>query len=211
MATTEHTEPAQEPSPPPRDYNRIFEKLVLEMDEENPEYLIGMLAYADYKHDKYRWMANHPAHSEEEKSGFLGHCKSEHTLKNYRDRAERILLAYAGEYARSQMDEELEERKNDALFEEVKAVEDRVEKAISQSKTGRFESILLGIGSSAIFSAFLFVSAVLVSVASPDSGFGVIAKYLVSRGEYELRLIKKDSAPEGQGATPEGKPVIPKE
>ena len=36
-------------------YNPIFEKLVISTQPDTKERLIGMLAYADYKEDKYQW------------------------------------------------------------------------------------------------------------------------------------------------------------
>ncbi|WP_256995300.1 hypothetical protein [Gloeomargarita lithophora] len=36
-------------------YNPIFEKLVLQEQEDSFERVVGMLAYANYKLEKYEW------------------------------------------------------------------------------------------------------------------------------------------------------------
>lgn len=61
-------------------YNPIFEKLVVNLEESSEDRLIGMLAYAEYKLDKYNFICEKPIHSQEQLQGFLSHCSSRRIL-----------------------------------------------------------------------------------------------------------------------------------
>ena len=86
------------PQDEPPNYNQIFEKLVVSHEENSPERLIGMLAYAEYKLDKHEWMRSHPNASLSEKAAFLSR-NSERVLGKYYTEAEYILYSYGEEYA----------------------------------------------------------------------------------------------------------------
>lgn len=159
-------------------YNPIFEKLVVEYKEtEDENYLVGMLAYADYKEEKYEWIKSHPNYSEEQLQGYLDHYY-DNTLNKLRDRARNFLYNYANFYAQNVLDKEL-----DSYKEEV----------VKKSKTNFWKGVWEGVVASALFTAFLSVTAIAVGGLAPNTNFGKLIKYLVSTEQYEIRLIEKDS------------------
>jgi hypothetical protein len=123
-----------------QNYNPIFEKLVLSPDEESPERLIGMIAYADYKQDKLEWIRDNPTASPIEKEAFLKGF-TDRRLDNYRENAAGHLYAYAEVYAEERLEEELEQEKSNQLFQEVKNNEARLTSEIQKIKTSFREAV----------------------------------------------------------------------
>ena len=86
---------ALDPNDDPGPYNQIYEKLVVDDDED----LVGLIAYSLYKQSKREWLVEFGARygrrpTREEEGVFVsGYTKKD--LPRLRDQAERMLSAYA--------------------------------------------------------------------------------------------------------------------
>ena len=170
-------------------YNPIFEQLVVETKNDSSERLIGMLAYAEYKLDKHEWKQENPNATEEETKSFLSHY-NDRVLKKYRTDAENLLLNYAGLYAEDVVNEELEELEEKRFLQELTATKEHIVNHIEKNKTGFWLPVWQGIIASIIFTSILFVLALVVRFAAPDSSAGQILQYLFSPDEYKIKIEK---------------------
>jgi len=160
-------------------YNPIFEKLVANSDEDSPERLVGMLAYAEYKQDKLEWIRDNPNASSLEKEAFLKSF-TDRRLNNYRKNAETNLYDFAEVYAEARLEGVLEQEKSSQVFQEIKNNETRLNIEIKKVKTGFWGSVWQGVVSSAIFTAMLFFLGLTFRFAAPNSGIGKIIQFLAS-------------------------------
>jgi hypothetical protein len=171
-------------------YNQIFEKLVVNYDEDSVERLIGMLAYAEYKLDKHDWMRSNPDASFEQVAAFLSHY-NERVLKKYRIDAENFLYSYAGQYSEEVLNHQLNKLKDEGISQDLKGIEVRLNSAIKATEVSYMKPVWQGIMSSAIFTFILFIVALLIRFAAPNSGIGQLLQYFLAPDNYELRVIEK--------------------
>lgn len=170
-------------------YNPIFEKLVVGTENDSPERLIGMVAYAEYKLDKHEWKQANQNATEEETKSFLSHY-SERVLEKYRTDAANVLFNYAGIYAEDVLNEELEELEEKRFLQELTATKKHIVNHIEENKTGFWLPVWQGITASIIFTSILFILALLVRFAAPDSNAGQLLQYLFSPDEYKIKIEK---------------------
>lgn len=166
-------------------YNEIFEKLVINTASDEKERLIGMLAYADYKEEKYQWKEHYrqsknvldvPA---QDVQHFLlaYHDNKLHKLRND---AEEILYVFAEHYAEERAEEAYNEALENNLLQEVK-----------NQKDGWFKTVFKGALGSLLFSVFVFLLSILISFASPDSNYSRLFQFIVGDEEFVI-LPKSD-------------------
>lgn len=172
------------------DYNPIFTKLVLQTDEKSVERLFGMLAYAKYKLEKNRWINRVANPSSEKLEAFLAHYDDD-KLQELEDQAQDTLLGYAEEYAQARMSNELSNYKNIVLSEELQKVNGELTRKINQTKVNFWLPIWQSIIASVMFTAALFVLALVIRFAAPDSNLGRLLQYLFAPDQYELQIIQK--------------------
>lgn len=160
-------------------YNPIFEKLVIKGKKNGQEedYLIGMLAYAEYKEEKYKWIKSHPNAEENALQAYLDHYSDEN-LDKLRERAKNFLYDYGSQYANYVVKEKLDNYKEDV---------------VKKSKTPHWQAVVQGFIASASFTAALFLLAVVIQLTQPNSNFGKLLRFLLSTEQYEIKLIEKDS------------------
>lgn len=149
-----------------------------------------MLAYAEYKLDKYEWMQSNPNASPQETELFLTHY-TDRILNKYRIDAENVLYSYAATYAENQLNEHLSELKDKGLSQELKNAEVSLSRSINATKVSFIQSIWQNIVASAIFGFFLFIGALFIRFAAPNSSAGQLLQYLFAPENYELRVIEK--------------------
>lgn len=179
------------PQDEPSSYNQIFEKLVVSYEENSQERLIGMLAYAEYKLDKHEWMRSNPNASPSEIAAFLSHY-NERVLNKYRTDAENILYGYAGQYAEEVLKDQLEKLKDEGIAKDLKGIEARLTTEIKSTEVGYMKPVWQGIIASAIFTFILFIVALIIRFAAPNSSIGQLLQYFVAPENYELRVIEKN-------------------
>jgi hypothetical protein len=171
-------------------YNQIFEKLVARYEEDSVERLIGMLAYAEYKLDKHDWMRSNPGASPEQVAAFLSHY-NERVLKKYRTDAENFLYSYAGQYSEEVLKDQLGKLKDEGISKDLKGIEARLVSEIKATEISYMKPVWQGIISSAIFAFILFIVALVIRFAAPNSGIGQLLQYFLAPDNYELRVIEK--------------------
>ncbi len=180
----------------PPNYNPIFEKLVVNHKANSLERLIGMLAYAEYKLDKYEWIRSKPSASPAEIAAILGHFSSERVLDKYRTEAENVLYTYAVQYSEEELQEKLEKLKDEGISKDLKSTEDRLTQKIKDTKQSYMTPVWQGVIASAIFTFILFIVALIIRFSAPNSGIGQLLQYLLAPENYELRVIEKNSTPQ---------------
>lgn len=166
------------------DYNHIFEKLVVETEPDSKDRLIGMLAYADYKEEKYQWKEQYrksqnvdsiPA---DDVSKFLL-AYHDDKLDKLRGDAEEVLYVFAEHYA----EERAEEAYNEALESELLA-------QVKSQKDGWWVSGVKGAFGSLLFATLAIIVSILFSVASPDSNYGKLVQFVI--GNKDFLVLEKD-------------------
>lgn len=181
----------------PSEYNNIFERLVLKHPEDSIERIAGMLAYSEYKLDKQAWFvrmedildSNTMPQKRElkgELDAFLAHY-DERTLNKYVADPENLLYTFAASYAEAEIKERLSEITQNATLKELSNSEDRLSKQINQSY---WKPVQQSIVASIIFSFILFMFALTIRFASPDSNFGQLLQYIISPAQYSLKVEK---------------------
>lgn len=173
-------------------YNKIFEKLVIEAEDRQAQ-LIGMLAYAEYKIKKHKWVQRNPNYTPEEINAFLG-IFDEEELEKLKYDAARSLEDFNIEYTNQVIDEMIEQYKKDVLSSFFTETENKISQLIEQS-TKWWKSILYGVLASVIFSILLILTAVTIRSAAPESNFGKLVQFVVSPEQYQIELIKLESKP----------------
>jgi hypothetical protein len=174
-----------------KSYNQIFEKLVTQYDSTSSERLIGMLAYAEYKLDKTNWTLVNQNPSQDKIDSFLSHAGSDRTLGNYRNIAENTLITFADEYSQKRLEEELEKLNREGVLKALSETEEKITIAVKATKVSYMKPVWQGIISSIIFTFGLFVLALIVRFASPNSSFGQLLQYFFAPENYELKVIPK--------------------
>jgi hypothetical protein len=180
-------------SPESSSYNQIFEKLVVSYEEDSVERLIGMLAYAEYKLDKHDWMRSNPGASPEQVEAFLSHYNAR-VLKKYRTDAENFLYSYAGQYSEAVLKDQLDKLKDEGISKDLKGIEARISSEIKSTEVSYMKPVWQGIISSAIFAFILFIVALIIRFAAPNSGIGQLLQYFLAPDNYELRVIEKSKS-----------------
>lgn len=186
-------------------YNPIFEKLVINTDPDSKYRLIGMLAYADYKLEKYQWKEQYrQVHGEisvppEIVSNFLLNYHDAKLKKLVSD-AEATFLSFAEHYAELRIDDLYDEMKDDAVSVTVKTESKVIQQKLSNQVEGWGVSILKGALGSALFALSVFIFSVLFSVAKPSSNYGKLIQFIIGDEEYVI-LPKDDCRLSNQGKT----------
>lgn len=166
-------------------YNHIFEKLVVETEPNSKERLIGMLAYADYKEEKYQWKEQYRKNQNVESvpaddvSKFLL-AYHDGKLEKLRGDAEEVLYVFAEHYA--------EERAKEAYN---KAFEDELLNQVKSQKDGWWIAMTKGALGSLLFATVAVIVSILFSVASPDSNYGKLVQFVIGNKDF-LVLEKND-------------------
>ncbi|EPZ7321284.1 hypothetical protein ACXR5E_003958 [Vibrio mimicus] len=159
-------------------YNQIFEKLVINAAPDAKERLIGMLAYADYKEEKYQWKEQYrqsrgvavvPA---EDVQNFLL-SYHEGKLNKLRNDAEEILYVFAEHYAEARAEEAYAEALEHNLLAEVK-----------KQKDGWIQAAFKGALGSLVFSVFAFIISIIISFANPDSNYSRLFQFVIGGKEF---------------------------
>jgi hypothetical protein len=166
------------------DYNHIFEKLVVETQPDSKERLIGMLAYADYKEEKYLWKEQYrksqnvdsiPA---DDVSKFLL-VYHDSKLDKLRGDAEEVLYVFAEHYAEERAEEAYKEALENELLTQVKS-----------QKDGWWVSGVKGAFGSLLFATIAIIVSILFSVASPDSNYGKLVQFVI--GNKDFLVLEED-------------------
>ncbi|EHK9068646.1 hypothetical protein KCU34_004120 [Vibrio vulnificus] len=161
-------------------YNQIFEKLVINAAPDDKERLIGMLAYADYKEEKYQWKEQYrqsngvsvvPA---QDVQNFLL-AYHEDKLNKLRNDAEEILYVFAEHYAEARAEEAYNEALENNLLSEVK-----------NQKDGWVKAAFKGALGSLVFSIFVFLVSIVISFANPDSNYSRLFQFIVGGKEFVI-------------------------
>ena len=174
------------------DDSSIFERLVNQSNSKE-ERIFGMLAYAKYQIEKNRWLSKIPNPTSEQSAAFYAHY-DDHRLDELVQNVQIIVLAYADEYAKEQLNKELDRYKKEVLSVELKKI-----------KVGFWLPVWQGFLASAAFAIALFVAGVFVSLANPNSNMTRLLQFLFSPDQYELKRIgpKSQSIPTPSQVTPE--------
>ncbi|MFM2480122.1 hypothetical protein [Celerinatantimonas sp. YJH-8] len=159
-------------------YNHIFEKLVMGTEPLSNERLVGMIAYADYKDEKYRWKASYrEVHNVNDvpvanvADFLLGY--NEKRLQKLKDDAALFLTSFAAEYAEDRIEEEKEKAKDSEII-----------KKIGRQKDGWWVSILKGALGSFAFTVFVFLFSLLFSLAKPGSNYSKLVQFIVGNKDF---------------------------
>lgn len=195
-------------------YNQIFERLVVQEPEDSVERLVGKLAYAEYKLEKYEWsLESGEDIPDTDLQAFL-RLYNPRVLQKHRRAAENLLLAYAGEYSDSVLEDELEEGIAGKLSLEVQESAAELTKELKQStallntdltnsvktsqsalssqvvalKSTWWTPVRQSLTASVIFTVILFVLAVGTRLLAPESNIGRIIQYIASQDDHELIL-----------------------
>lgn len=166
------------------DYNHIFEKLVVETEPDSKERLIGMLAYADYKEEKYQWKEQYRLSQQvnsipaaDVKNFLLAYHDGK--LGKLRGDAEEVLYVFAEHYA--------EERATEAYN---KALESELLSQVKAHKDGWWISGVKGALGSFFFASLAVIVSIIFSVASPESNYGKLVQFVT--GNKDFLVLEKD-------------------
>ncbi|EHA17622.1 hypothetical protein [Halomonas sp. HAL1] len=166
------------------DYNNIFEKLVVEAGPDSKERLIGMLAYADYKEEKYQWKEQYRLTQQvdtipaDDVNKFLL-AYHDGKLEKLRSDAEEVLYVFAEHYAEERAEEAYNEALGSELLSQVKA-----------QKDGWWISGGKGALGSFLFASFAVVVSIFFSVASPDSNYAKLVHFVI--GNKDFLVLEED-------------------
>lgn len=188
-------------------YNPLFEKLVIGTPQNSKERLIGMLAYSDYKEEKYLWKEQYRkansvdmVPSEAVKAFLLAYHDGK--LDKLRNDAEEMLYVFAEHYAESVSKEASRQALNDALLKEIRTHNNRnytgirkrnasVVTQLEKSYDGWWKAGLKGALGSTIFAFGALIISILFSIANPDTNYGRLVKFVIGQQEF-LILHKND-------------------
>ncbi|MDF4434299.1 hypothetical protein P3441_22085 [Vibrio parahaemolyticus] len=193
------------------DYNPIFEKLVIGTSPNTKERLIGMLAYSDYKEEKYQWKEQYrSANNVDEvpaqavRDFLLAYHNGK--LEKLRNDAEETLYVFASHYAEGISKDVYKQALNDNLLKEVRShnnsnysaikksnitvaskVQNSTSDVISEMKErydGWWVAGFKGAFGSTIFAAVALFISILFSVANPDTNFGRLVQFIIGKQEF---------------------------
>jgi len=188
-------------------YNPLFETLVIKTAPDSKERLIGMLAYAEYKEEKYQWKEQYRktnsvdiVPSEAVQAFLLAY--HDRKLKKLRNDAEEILYVFAEHYAEGVTKEAYKQALNDNLLKEVrihngknysgiKRSNSSVVSQLEKSYDGWWKAGFKGALGSTIFAFGALIVSILFSVANPDTNYGRLVKFVIGQQEF-LILHKND-------------------
>jgi hypothetical protein len=191
----------------------MFQRLVLDNEENSPERFVGMLAYVEWKLEILR----HPQVSD--------NVYLESHLETYRERGRELLKNFAVSVAEQELGKLLQDTE---IQKELKVLETRLSKNVSQdlkaveshlvAKTESISQDLQAVESSltkkieengkvsfwrftipvwqsiiasVLFSVGLFGIALLVRFLAPDSNPGQLIKFFFASDQYKLCAIDK--------------------
>jgi hypothetical protein len=112
-------------------------------------------------------------------------------LKKYRTDAENFLYSYAGQYSEAVLKDQLDKLKDEGISKDLKGIEARLSSEIKSTEISYMKPVWQGIVSSAIFAFILFIVALVIRFAAPNSGIGQLLQYFLAPDNYELRVIEK--------------------
>ncbi|WP_100754555.1 hypothetical protein [Vibrio salilacus] len=182
------------------DYNPIFEKLVVDTKRNSKERLIGMLAYADYKDEKYQWKEQYrKAHgvevvpAEDVKSFLLSY--HDHRLEKLRNDAEEVLYVFAEHYASGISKEVYKNALNDNLIKEVrehnlknysatKKNNASVLAKVESSYDGWWVAGFKGALGSTIFAFVALLLSIVFSLANPETNYGRLVQFILGKQDF---------------------------
>lgn len=170
----EHTSSTQ------KTYNPIFEKLVISTEPDTKERLIGMLAYADYKEDKYQWKEQYrKTHNVQT----VPPEAVEHFLLAYHEDKFRKLLSDAEQtlyvFGETYSEDIVAEAYNDA-------VESNIVKEVKRYRDGWWISGFKGALGSFFFAVLVFIASLIFSLAKPDSNYSRLFQFIVSNKDFVI-------------------------
>lgn len=150
-------------------YNPIFEQLVIDTPEASKERLIGMLAYADYKLEKYYWKSEYRQHHD--------------SVTVPQQAVADFLLAYN--------DGRLDKLKNDAddflsTFAESYA-EERAAQAYQQGlaqQDGWWKTGLKSAFGSLLFAALVITLSIIFTIAQPQTNYARLVQYVIGGQDF---------------------------
>ncbi|MEZ9627431.1 hypothetical protein [Aliivibrio fischeri] len=182
------------------DYNPIFEKLVIGTRSNSKERLIGMLAYSDYKDEKYQWKEQYRKANSVEivpadavKAFLLAYHDGK--LDKLRNDAEETLYVFAEHYSEKVSETVYKQALNDNLLKEVRTHNSKNYSAIKKNNASILSKIeksydgwwvagLKGALGSTIFAAIALLVSIIFSVANPDTNYGRLVKFVIGQQEF---------------------------
>jgi hypothetical protein len=158
-------------------YDPVFEQLIVNATPDSIETLLGMIAYAE-------WKLDYPNSAPSQLSGRI--------LSKYRKEAETILLDFAGRYADNVIKEKVQQQLNSEEFpKQLKLVESNLGEQIKANTINFWLPVWQSIVASIFFTFALFILALLIRLAAPDSNAGRLLQYLFAPDSYEIKVIPK--------------------
>ncbi|MCC4273585.1 MAG: hypothetical protein DSY86_07425 [Marinomonas sp.] len=178
-------------SNPTKSYNPIFEKLVISTDPESKERLIGMLAYAEYKEEKYSWKEHYRSAKQvtevpdEDVRNFLLAYQDER-LDKLRNNAEELLYVFAEHYSEEVAKATYKQALEDELLKAVKENNTDTLEQVSSAKDSWPIAILKGALGSLAFSFVVFCISLAFSVANPDSNYSKLFQFIIGGKDFDI-------------------------
>lgn len=174
-------------------YNPIFEKLVLNTDQDSSDRLIGMLAYAEYKLQKQEYYRSyHSEHGSCPDDGLVNEFVrrfNDRILEKQKKDATETLISFAEALTAKNLEENISELIDNSIISEIK---DHNSKTLSEvkSQNAKMTAFYINISSSLAFSFLVFIVAAAIQVRYPDSLIGKIFTALTDN-TIELTVTKK--------------------
>lgn len=180
---------------PDQSYNPIFEKLVIDTEEDSSDRLIGILAYGEYKLNKYEYFNDFHAKfdralKDEEEEQFLL-CFNDRRLDEMRSSAETRLYAFADTY----LDEQLSSIQKDAVDNSiVRTVENIGEKALKGVKkySGFWPSIVLSALGALLYTVVTALIILLFTVVNPDSTVAKLTRAFLTDQKIIIQTMPQE-------------------
>lgn len=182
-------------------YNTLFEKLVLETEENSADRLIGMLAYAKYKLEKNEFYRNHydeyGCNPDEETVKKFILSYSQRRISDLRNDAENGLYAFGQQYLDNYFDDAKATIIEDSVVTLLdhkttgwqSTLEEMKRKILSEVKVPIVKNIGLSFLGALLFSVFIGAVVIAISISFPDSNAMKIIRSLTNDN---IRLELKD-------------------
>nr|WP_067297346.1 hypothetical protein [Marinobacterium profundum] len=180
-------------------HNPILRKLVIDEDDL-PLALIGRLAYAEYKLQKFEFYRDTEENegrspTPEELRGFLRNY-NDRRLEQLRSEAEQTLFAFADEISQQFL---TEQTRNSSVLKQVEAsnsqvIDDLVDvKSHITDRTSTKTGLLLGMGASIASTVILALLIAIIGASSHNSNFGKLYRAIVlNEGTISLNPNSSD-------------------
>ena len=170
-------------------FNKIFEKLVIETNPDEPrERLIGMLAYADYKEEKYQWKEQYrQIHQVDEipelevRNFLLAYHPTK--LDKLRADAEYVLLVFAESYTEARENEAYERGKIDSMLDNFDGIKEVI-KNNEKNRDGWWKTGIKGAFGSFLFATMALVITAFFSIANPDTNYSKLFQYIIGNKDF---------------------------